>query len=759
MPHVPRQVYLPGSTDSRGRFVGPEDLGEHHQSIIAGDVIKLTYMSREFGPYDISRELGRGAMGVVFLAVHRNLQRECALKTIAVKFKDPHAAERFIHEGQAVAKLGKHPNIVQVFDAGIIETTPFIAMEFVEGETLEARAARDGRLAEAGLIELGRKIALALDHAHRRGIVHRDIKPANVIIDLEGEPQLLDFGIAKNLNASPAPAGASARPEARSATPSQPTPASSVGDATLIVAENSTSSSSPSLDEGIQGTPAFMAPEQADPRRGAIGARSDVYALGATLYVLATGRRPFEAGTITELLVRVVTEPPAPPSTFAELSPDLEAVILKSLEKDPADRYQTALEFADDLSRVTMGLPTRARKLGKLGWLWRRARTHARLLVIAAACLAVAGIATAYFTYRSREIQALWGDIAERTARATAQEVRSLLDAALPTLEECSSLAESDLLPIEDQELLARHLVARFRYQKKLSWLSYGDAQGRFTGACRHPSGRIVVQRSWLDDKGGHVREEFVDGERERLRWQDDWTYDPRQRPFYQLASAQSKPIWTPPYEWFGGEGLGITSALALRDRDSNRVRGVFTADYHLRALSDFLANLKIGKHGRAYLLARNADLLAAPEQGATKPDALLETAIKTSQSAFVGGIENLPFDEPHSFSFSHADRAYVAAVEAFEPATGLPIITVVLVPEDDIIGPVKTAAYQTAKIAGGIALLAVMISIAAGIWQKRRLIKALTRRKRRRQSSSAVISTSTRQICDRQSSVDETTR
>lgn len=700
-------------------------------------------MSRQFGPYDISRELGRGAMGVVFLAVHRSLQRECALKTIGLRFKDPSAAERFIREGQAVAKLGKHPNIVQVFDAGIVETTPYIAMEFVEGETLESRAVRLEQLGEADVIEFGRKLALALDHAHRRGIVHRDVKPANIIIDLEGEPQLLDFGISKDLNASASFAKRSA-PTETAAQPVPETPAASDSgsaiDATFIVVDQDStpSADAPNLDEGIQGTPAFMAPEQADPRRGPVDARSDVYALGCTLYVLVTGRRPFEAGTITELLVRVVREQPAPPSNYVDISPDLEAVILKSLEKEPHARYQTALEFADDLTRVTMGLPTRARKLGKLGWLFKRLRTHGRLLGIAAASLIFAAILSAYFMYRSREIQVLWEDIAERTARATAQEVRSLLDPALPMLEECVALAESDLLPIDEPELLARHLVARFKYQKKLSWLTYGDAQGRFTGVWRHASGRIVMQRSWLDQHGGHVREQFADGDRQRLRWNDEWTYDPKARPFYQQASATTEPIWTPPYEWFGDEGLGITSALALRDPKTKQVRGVFTADYHLRTLADFLANLKIGKQGRAYLLGRDGHLLASPERGATKPDTLLTAAIQNSDSAFTGGIQKLAVDEPRSFSFHHEGRAYVAAIEAFQPAAGLPIVTVVLVPEDDITGPVKAAAVRTAKIAGGIAVLAVVLSILVGVYQKRRLVKALSERRRQLKMSPA---------------------
>ncbi|MDB5334867.1 MAG: rsbU 4, partial [Planctomycetaceae bacterium] len=320
---------------------------------------------------------------------------------------------------------------------------------------------------------------------------------------------------------------------------------------------------------------------------------------------------------------------------------------------------------------------------------------------------------------------------AERTARATAQEVRSLLDPALPMLEECVALAEADLLPIEEPELLARHLVARFKYQKKLSWLTYGDAQGRFTGVWRHASGRIVMQRSWLDQKGGHVREEFADGDRQRLRWNDEWTYDPKARPFYQQASATTEPIWTKPYEWFGDEGLGITSALALRDPKSNKVRGVFTADYHLRTLADFLANLKIGKQGRAYLLGRDGHLLASPERGATTPDALLKAAIHSSETAFAGGIQKLSVDAPRSFSFQHEGRAYVAAIEAFQPAAGLPIVTVVLVPEDDITGPVKAAAVRTAKIAGGVTVLAVVLSILAGVYQKRRLVKVLSMRRR----------------------------
>lgn len=684
-------------------------------------------MKSHFGPYDISRELGRGAMGVVYLAVHRSLQRECALKTIGLKFDDPNAAERFIHEGQSVAKLGKHPNIVQVFDAGIIDETPYIAMEYVQGETLDSLLSRQGMLAESELIVLGRKLALALDHAHSRGLVHRDVKPANVIIDPAGEPQLLDFGIAKDLNSNFAQTSKSPRStESRLVIPNLAV--DSIDQATVISGDNS---SSENVDHTIQGTPAYMAPEQADPRCGPVDARSDVYALGATLYTLASGRKPFVSATIMELLVRVVTEPPLPLRDSATVSADFDAVILMAMEKSPANRYQTALEFADDLTRVTTGMPTRARKLGKLGWIGKLIRAHRRLVGIAVAFLVFAGLLFGYFQYRSREIQALWDDIAERTAWATAQQVRSLLDPAVPMLQECSSLADAGLLPVDDQEALIPHLVARFRYQTKLSWLSYGDAQGRFTGAWRHPSGRIVVQRSWLDESGGHVREEFADGDLARLRWNDEWNYDPRTRPFYHLASESLKPVWTKPYEWFGNEGLGITAAIALRESSTDKVRGVFTADYRLGSLADFLANLRLGKQGRAYLLDGQGNLLAAPERGIVKADELLSASLRSFESILSGGIHSLTPDEPRTFSFLHDGNSYVAAMESFQPAEGLPVITVVLVPEDDIIGPVRTTALRWARLAGGIAFCAAVISVLIGLWQRQRLTKVLAERKR----------------------------
>lgn len=668
-------------------------------------------------------------MGVVSLALQRSLQRECALKTISLKFHDPRAAERFIQEGQAIARLGKHPNIVQVFDAGIVENTPYIAMEYVEGETLDSIVKRSGNLPETAVVEYGRTIALALDHAHRRGVIHRDVKPANIIVDRAGEPQLLDFGIAKTLDASVVASSVTSTPampsHAKSASDSMD---GSADDQTLIVTENH---SAPRPEEGIQGTPAFMAPEQADPRRGPVDARSDVYALGATLYVLATGHRPFDANSLTELLLYIVTVPPVPPSALAEISPDLEAVLLKSLEKNPAARYQTALEFADDLTRVTMGLPTRARKLGAVGWLGKRLRQHGRLVGTIAALVIVVTILSGYFLYRSQEIQALWRDIADRTSRSTAQEVRSLLDPALPMLEEFVSLAESDLLPVDNPELLAPHLVARFRYQKKLSWLCYGDAQGRFTGAWRHPSGRIVIQRSWLDEQGGHVREEFATEGKERLRWSDDWTYDPRTRPYYQLATASSKPVWTKPYEWFGDEGLGITSAFALRKPGSQEVRGVFTADYHLGTLADFLANLRLGTQGRAYLLNRDGELLASPVKGEVARDELLTAAMNQSSVVLPEGLASLSIDDIRSFSFQHGGKVYVAALEAFEPAEGLPVVTVVVVPEEDITGPVKAAALQTAKIAGTIVLAVIGLTFLFSFIQRRRLMKALIRRRR----------------------------
>jgi tRNA A-37 threonylcarbamoyl transferase component Bud32 len=270
------------------------------------------------GRYQIQRELGRGMMGVVYRALDPDLGRLVALKTIKLAFAIPDAEraafeKRFLAEARAAASLS-HPGIVVVHDVGRDpETgTVFIALEFIEGQTLAELVSDVGPIEWRRAVEITHKLAEALAHAHSKGIVHRDIKPANIMLQTSGQPKVMDFGIAK------------------------------------LPASNLTAAGE------LFGTPSFMSPEQAGGQ--AVDARSDLFSLGGVLYQLLTGRRAFDAGTLPAVLMRVMKEDPQPPSQIVpDLPPALDAVIAKALAKERDERYQTGLELAHDLQNLLDG--------------------------------------------------------------------------------------------------------------------------------------------------------------------------------------------------------------------------------------------------------------------------------------------------------------------------------------------------------------------------------------------------------------------
>jgi tetratricopeptide (TPR) repeat protein/predicted Ser/Thr protein kinase len=302
-------------------------------------------------------------MGVVYMAFHTDLGRHCALKVLKLTASDEDGIQRFVREGRSAAKLGKHPNIAQVFDAGVADETPYIAMEFVVGTPLDQLLADEGAMDVAQVLEIGRKVALALDHAHGCGIVHRDMKPANVILDKHGEPQILDFGLAKD----------------------------TANNVELSRADT------------ILGTPAYMPPEQAQPGLYPVDRRSDVYSLCAALHTMLVGKPPFRGESMVDTIVKVILEDPPSLVRNAKVSPDVEAVIEKGMEKDPSRRYQTALELADDLSRLIAGEEPRVRPLGTFGRLWRRIRRNrAAFTMVAVASLALLAL-FGFLAYRLAE--------------------------------------------------------------------------------------------------------------------------------------------------------------------------------------------------------------------------------------------------------------------------------------------------------------------------------------------------------------------
>jgi serine/threonine-protein kinase len=284
--------------------------------------------------YDVQGVLGRGGMGVVYKAWHLRLNRPVALKMLlAGPYAGPEERERFLREAEAIAGLC-HANIVQVHDVGDLDGRPYFTMEYVEGGSLAQKLAgtpQPGSQAAALLAA----IAGAIQVAHQSGIVHRDLKPANILLMPDGTPKVTDFGLARRLE----------------------------GDGGLTVT-------------GVpMGTPSYMAPEQARGQRDAIGPATDVYALGAILYEMLTGRPPFRAETAAVTLQQVVAEDPVSPSRLnARVPCDLETICLKCLHKEPGLRYGSAAGLADDLGRFLRGEAISARPEG----VWRRLARRVR---------------------------------------------------------------------------------------------------------------------------------------------------------------------------------------------------------------------------------------------------------------------------------------------------------------------------------------------------------------------------------------------
>ncbi len=294
--------------------------------------------------YEVEAVLGRGGMGIVFRAKHLRLNRLVALKMLlAGAYAAPYERARFQREAEAVARL-QHPNIVQVHDVGDIDGRPYFTMEYVANGGLAHKLAGVPQPPRQAA-QLVATLAAAVQAAHERGIVHRDLKPANVLLAEDGTPKITDFGLARQQ-----------------------------GDGAVLTQTGMTI-----------GTPSYMAPEQARGRPDAIGPAVDVYALGAILYELLTGRPPFRAATSAETVQQVISQEPAPPSRLNDqVSRDLETICLKCLSKEPPSRYGTAAELANDLLRYLRGEPILARRANPaerlVKWM-RRNRSLAAFLI------------------------------------------------------------------------------------------------------------------------------------------------------------------------------------------------------------------------------------------------------------------------------------------------------------------------------------------------------------------------------------------
>ena len=297
-----RRISKPPTRPIWNRSIGGGGMVEIEESPSVTRLFGLTIDQK----YQVEDMIGRGGMGVVYRAEHVALGRKVAVKVLLRGHEaGTDAKKRFDREARAAGRLG-HPNIVQVFDLGALpDGSPYLVMELLEGEPLSSRLGIEGALPVADACEIVAEVLSALEAAHQGGIIHRDLKPDNVFLSRHGGVKLLDFGISKHT------------------------------DETLSLTQTG----------AILGTPYYLAPEQARGERGLDG-RVDVWAAGVLLYECLTGVRPFVGDNYNQLLSRILTSRPAPPSRVRPSIPaELEGVVLRALAFDPADRFASAAEM------------------------------------------------------------------------------------------------------------------------------------------------------------------------------------------------------------------------------------------------------------------------------------------------------------------------------------------------------------------------------------------------------------------------------
>ncbi len=441
---------------------------------------------RTKGIYDILEVIGEGAMGTVMRARHQVLGREVALKFLKGTWEDdsPHV-KRFMREGQIVSKL-HHENIVQIYDWNRYEGDYYFAMEFVEGRTLEDMIYKEQTPLKV-LLRLLVDVARGMDYAHGCGVIHRDLKPGNILVRTDGVAKITDFGLARPMD-----------------------------------------DNQPGISSTGQhlGTPFYMSPEQCRGHRNQVDHRADIWALGVILYEVLTKKRPFTALSIFELFPLILTAVPRPPRELnPAVPPGAENVCMKAIEKDPARRYQSAGELADDLQRVLEGdAPAVRAPTG--GWRLRRALATPKLVPASIASVAIVGLVAAVVAFTARPAP----------SRQPWEASKAAFDAAL--VERDFQRAASELQAMREANATSK-AIAQSESQAGdalRSWIDESLKENRFEDAVGAISlgGRFGLD---LDEdvgrKGALRAKELMQGNRATalalcnllrdLRYQDPW--------------------------------------------------------------------------------------------------------------------------------------------------------------------------------------------------------------------------------------------
>jgi serine/threonine protein kinase len=535
-----------------------------------------------FGDYELDHEIARGGMGVVYKARQISLNRVVAIKMIlARQLANQEDVQRFRAEAQAAACL-KHPNIVAIHEVGEVAGQHFFSMDFIDGPSL-SECVREHPLHPRVAAQLMQTIAGAVHYAHQQGILHRDLKPSNVLLEprevrgkdpvrdrqqfstmlssgsqhlvLSSRPVVTDFGLAKRI-------------------------------------EGGSNLTSPGQ---ILGTPSYMPPEQAAARHDELGAASDVYALGAILYELVTGRAPFRAQTALDTLVQVLESEPVSPRLLNRSIPrDLETICMKCLEKESRRRYATAQQLADDLGRFCAGEPIIARAISPIERTWRWClRRPAWAAMIAACAIATVLICSGSWWFT--------GQISRELAR-TEQKQHEL---QIALARQVAERLDSDLRQLASvPRTLARLLSDRTDWTVQQIDASLQDllnSDPRLFGMCvafepfQFDAGRENFARyAWR----GEVTEiKFLHPPEYKLYRDWDW---------YRFPKRDSQSRWTEPYMDTGGGNVPMVTFSAPVTRNG-QFAGVVTADLSLayfRHLKTWLDELQVARGDYGFVIS-----------------------------------------------------------------------------------------------------------------------------------------------------------